>query len=97
MAIHALAIDPTNDDVVYAGKDDGVFQTVDGVMNWSAVNSSLLNAGTAPSPVTQPQLKMSHTGGRLSARPPPGAPELRRDGRQATSRRCGTGSARRRA
>src|SRR5262249_32998286 len=60
LAIHALAMDPTNHDIVYAATDDGISKPVDGGTSWNAVNSGLLNAGTAPGPVTQPQLKITH-------------------------------------
>lgn len=42
-AIRALAIDPSNPDVVYAGTGAGVFKSVDGGGSWVAVDAGLTN------------------------------------------------------
>lgn len=43
--VRALAIDPLNSRVVYAGRDDGggVYRSVDGGANWTALNEGLSN------------------------------------------------------
>jgi photosystem II stability/assembly factor-like uncharacterized protein len=39
--IFALAIDPTQPNVLYAGTDNGLFKSLDGAANWSAINAGL--------------------------------------------------------
>jgi photosystem II stability/assembly factor-like uncharacterized protein len=41
LAVQALAVDPTNAQIVYAGTTNGVYKTIDGGSNWSRVDSGL--------------------------------------------------------
>ena len=41
--VYALAIDPTNPNIIYAGTNGGVFKSTDWGGNWSAINSGLTN------------------------------------------------------
>jgi photosystem II stability/assembly factor-like uncharacterized protein len=42
-SVTALAIDPTNTSIIYAGTKGGVFRSADWGGNWSAINSGLTN------------------------------------------------------
>jgi hypothetical protein len=45
--IHALAVDPVNPSIVYAGTDlDGVFKSNDGAQTWTAINNGLFSPFT---------------------------------------------------
>src|SRR5262249_5220808 len=44
IAIQALAVDPVNSSIVYAGTGAGVFKSVDAGASWTAINTGLTNA-----------------------------------------------------
>lgn len=44
--IYDLAIDPATPTTLYAGTEQGVFKSTDNGANWSAVNTSLIDANT---------------------------------------------------
>ena len=41
LAVQALAVDPTNSQIVYAGTTNGVYKTLDGGQNWNRIDSLL--------------------------------------------------------
>jgi photosystem II stability/assembly factor-like uncharacterized protein len=77
--VYALAIDPTNPSIIYAGTNAGVFKSTDWGGNWSATNSGSTNthvmalaidpsnAGTIYAGSNDGVLKSTDGGGRWSA------------------------------
>jgi len=41
--VYALAMDPTNSNILYVGTNSGVYRSTDGGTNWSAINTGLTN------------------------------------------------------
>lgn len=41
---HAVAVAPTNTNVVYTGNDGGIFKSIDGGANWTSLNNTFVSA-----------------------------------------------------
>jgi len=59
---YALAVDPANPDILYAGYDQKCYKSVDGGVNWSEYTSGLLGSGQDIA-VTAPAVYFASSGG----------------------------------
>jgi hypothetical protein len=54
LLVNALAIDPQNPDIMYAGTDSGAYVSFDGGGHWAPINDGLLSGLVVYSVVTAP-------------------------------------------